>query len=119
MFGYVGTPTSKAAISIIDEAGIPLVGPFTGAGFYGIITELHWYDKVLSSENRSSLYNGGYPIKGKPLQIESDNLVGYWALDDVTVGQSGNGKTFTDGSSNGNDGTGSGSNLTSVEVNLH
>jgi len=33
LFGYVGTPTTKAAISIIDEAGIPLVGPFTGAGF--------------------------------------------------------------------------------------
>lgn len=33
LFGYVGTPTTKAAISVIDEAGIPLVGPFTGAGF--------------------------------------------------------------------------------------
>ncbi|MBU0651151.1 ABC transporter substrate-binding protein [bacterium] len=33
LFGYVGTPTCKAAIQIIDEAGIPLVGPFTGAGF--------------------------------------------------------------------------------------
>lgn len=33
LFGYVGTPTAKAAIPIIDESGIPLVGIFTGAGF--------------------------------------------------------------------------------------
>jgi len=33
LFGYVGTPTTKAIIPIVDEAGIPLVGPFTGAGF--------------------------------------------------------------------------------------
>lgn len=33
LFGYVGTPTTKAVVSIIDRTGIPLVGPFTGAGF--------------------------------------------------------------------------------------
>ncbi|MBU1863647.1 MAG: ABC transporter substrate-binding protein [Candidatus Omnitrophica bacterium] len=33
LFGYVGTPTASAAIPIIDEVGIPFVGPFTGAGF--------------------------------------------------------------------------------------
>ncbi|PKK89067.1 MAG: leucine-, isoleucine-, valine-, threonine-, and alanine-binding protein [Candidatus Wallbacteria bacterium HGW-Wallbacteria-1] len=33
LFGYVGTPTTKAAIPMVDEAAIPMVGPFTGAGF--------------------------------------------------------------------------------------
>ncbi|WP_423392321.1 ABC transporter substrate-binding protein [Burkholderia sp. LMG 21824] len=31
LFGYVGTPTTSAVLPIIREAGIPLVGPFTGA----------------------------------------------------------------------------------------
>ncbi|AOK14741.1 amino acid ABC transporter substrate-binding protein [Burkholderia cepacia] len=31
LFGYVGTPTTTAVLPIIREAGIPLVGPFTGA----------------------------------------------------------------------------------------
>jgi ABC-type branched-subunit amino acid transport system substrate-binding protein len=33
LFGYVGTPTAKAAVPVMDEARIPLVGIFTGAGF--------------------------------------------------------------------------------------
>jgi ABC-type branched-subunit amino acid transport system substrate-binding protein len=31
--GYVGTPTAKAAVPIATDAGVPVVGLFTGAGF--------------------------------------------------------------------------------------
>ena len=31
LFGYVGTPTSAAALPIFTEAKVPFVGPFTGA----------------------------------------------------------------------------------------
>jgi len=31
LFGYVGTPTSAAALPIFTEARVPFVGPFTGA----------------------------------------------------------------------------------------
>jgi ABC-type branched-subunit amino acid transport system substrate-binding protein len=31
LLGYVGTPTTLAAKPLIDNAGIPLIGPFTGA----------------------------------------------------------------------------------------
>jgi ABC-type branched-subunit amino acid transport system substrate-binding protein len=31
LFGYVGTPTSQAALPIFTEAKVPFVGPFTGA----------------------------------------------------------------------------------------
>ncbi|MGC8807341.1 MAG: ABC transporter substrate-binding protein, partial [Thiomonas sp.] len=31
LLGYVGTPTTLAAKPLIDQAGIPLIGPFTGA----------------------------------------------------------------------------------------
>jgi ABC-type branched-subunit amino acid transport system substrate-binding protein len=31
--GYVGTPTAKAAVPVVTELGVPLVGLFTGAGF--------------------------------------------------------------------------------------
>ncbi len=33
LIGEVGTPTSRVAASIAEEAGIPFVAPFTGAGF--------------------------------------------------------------------------------------
>ena len=33
MIGAVGTPTSKATQPITTAAGVPFVGPFTGAGF--------------------------------------------------------------------------------------
>ncbi|MCG8597989.1 MAG: ABC transporter substrate-binding protein [Kiloniellales bacterium] len=33
LIGGVGTPTSKAAQPIATEAGVPYIGPFTGAGF--------------------------------------------------------------------------------------
>jgi ABC-type branched-subunit amino acid transport system substrate-binding protein len=33
LIGAVGTPTSKAAQPIAAEAGVPFIGPFTGAGF--------------------------------------------------------------------------------------
>jgi ABC-type branched-subunit amino acid transport system substrate-binding protein len=33
LIGSVGTPTSKATQPIASEAGLPFVGPFTGAGF--------------------------------------------------------------------------------------
>lgn len=31
LFGYVGTPTSLAALPLVKESGIPFFGPFTGA----------------------------------------------------------------------------------------
>ncbi|MCB1889007.1 MAG: ABC transporter substrate-binding protein [Rhodocyclaceae bacterium] len=31
LFGYVGTPTSKAALPIFTQEGVPFIGPFTGA----------------------------------------------------------------------------------------
>lgn len=31
LFGYVGTPTTIAAMPIFSKAGVPLIGPFTGA----------------------------------------------------------------------------------------
>ena len=31
LFGYVGTPTSAAAVPIASKAGVPYVAPFTGA----------------------------------------------------------------------------------------
>ncbi len=33
LIGAVGTPTSKAAHPIAKKAGVPFIGPFTGAGF--------------------------------------------------------------------------------------
>ncbi|MFH2145574.1 MAG: ABC transporter substrate-binding protein [Candidatus Omnitrophota bacterium] len=33
LIGYVGTPTSKAAVPIIEEEKVPYIGPFTGAEF--------------------------------------------------------------------------------------
>src|SRR3954466_7159911 len=31
LFGYVGTPTSLAALPLVKDSGIPFFGPFTGA----------------------------------------------------------------------------------------
>lgn len=31
LFGYIGTPTSKAAIPLVDEHQVPFIAPFTGA----------------------------------------------------------------------------------------
>jgi branched-chain amino acid transport system substrate-binding protein len=31
LFGYVGTPTAQASLPIFTQAGVPFVGPFTGA----------------------------------------------------------------------------------------
>lgn len=33
IIGEVGTPTSRAVVSISEEAGVPFIAPFTGAGF--------------------------------------------------------------------------------------
>lgn len=33
LIGAVGTPTSQVAVPIAGEAGVPFIGPFTGAGF--------------------------------------------------------------------------------------
>ena len=33
LIGEVGTPTSRAVVPISEEAGVPFIGPFTGAGF--------------------------------------------------------------------------------------
>ena len=33
LVGEVGTPTSNAAQPIATEAGVPFIGPFTGAAF--------------------------------------------------------------------------------------
>ncbi|MCY3928276.1 MAG: ABC transporter substrate-binding protein [Acidobacteria bacterium] len=33
LVGGVGTPTSRSAVPVADEAGVPYIAPFTGAGF--------------------------------------------------------------------------------------
>jgi len=33
LFGYVGTPTSSAAVPLASKAGVPFIAPFTGAEF--------------------------------------------------------------------------------------
>lgn len=33
IIGPVGTPTAKATVPVVGEAGLPYIGPFTGAGF--------------------------------------------------------------------------------------
>lgn len=33
LFGYVGTPTSKAALSLVNDNNVPFFAPFTGAEF--------------------------------------------------------------------------------------
>ncbi len=33
LIGEVGTPTSKAVVPMTEKAGVPFIGPFTGAGF--------------------------------------------------------------------------------------
>ena len=33
IIGEVGTPTSRAGVNISEEAGVPFIAPFTGAGF--------------------------------------------------------------------------------------
>ena len=33
IIGEVGTPTSRAVVNISEEAGVPFIAPFTGAGF--------------------------------------------------------------------------------------
>jgi len=33
LFGYVGTPTAKAAVPTAQKAGVPFFAPFTGAEF--------------------------------------------------------------------------------------
>ena len=40
------------------------------------------------------------------LQIQADDLIGYWPLDDLPEGSGINNLTFIDRSGNGNDGTG-------------
>jgi len=45
-------------------------------------------------------------VKGIPLQIRPASLKGYWPLDDIADGISGDGETFADRSGNGNNGTG-------------
>ncbi len=34
LFGYVGTPTTKVALPLIEEASVPLVAPMTGASLF-------------------------------------------------------------------------------------
>ena len=34
LFGYVGTPTAKVALPLIEEASVPLVAPMTGASLF-------------------------------------------------------------------------------------
>lgn len=63
-----------------------------------------WKDVQLTQEEVTQLYKS--QIKGMPLQIQPAGLVGYWPLDDVPDGTSGDSATFLDLSKNGNNATG-------------
>lgn len=42
--GYVGTPTARQSLPLIFKTGIPLIGPFTGAGFL----RRHTYTNIIN-----------------------------------------------------------------------
>ena len=87
--------------------------------FDGDITECALWNTNLTMTQVQSLYTN---IKGKPLRVQTANLLDYWALDDVPVGESADGDTFVSQGSGANSGTGvDGANntgLTSVAVSI-
>jgi len=88
----------------------------TGGEFKGKISEVAIWSAILTASQIALLANS--KIKGMPLQIQPAKLVMYLPLDDITIGQRGQSRTFYDLSGNKNHGTGvSGtSGLTSVPI---
>lgn len=71
----------------------------------GKISDLAIWEATLTSAEILLLASS--KIKRMPLQIQSINLKGYWALDDVDDGSSGDGRTFINSANVGlHDGTG-------------
>ena len=105
-------------INISNTATNMYVGSTNGANsLNGMMSELAIWDTNLALSKVQQLTNS--KVKGMPLQIQSANLQGYWALDDhpnSDVADSANGLVFKDRSSNSNDGTASGCNAQAEEV---
>ena len=78
----------------------------SGQAFAGEILGFSMWNKVLTDEQVQLNYASG--LKNIPLQIEPNNLVISLPLNDVADGQSADGATFRDISSNGYHGTASG-----------
>ena len=70
----------------------------------GIITDVAFWTTELTATEIAFLASSR--TKRLPLQIQPSSLVGYWPLDEVADGASGDGVTFKDLSGTGNDGTG-------------
>ena len=85
----IGSPT----------AGVPV------NHFSGVMTELAAWNAVLTEQEINLLANA--KTKHLCLQIRPENLIVYLPFDDISDGQSGDGRLFKDLSGNGNNGTGS------------
>lgn len=70
----------------------------------GRIGEIACWSSVLTASEILNIHNA--KIKRYMLQVQPSNLQGYWSLDDVSEGLSGDGATFRDLTSNNNDGVG-------------
>jgi branched-chain amino acid transport system substrate-binding protein len=56
LFGYIGTPTSKAALPIFSKAGVPFFAPFTGAeSLRNPFNPLIWHVRASYYEEAESL----------------------------------------------------------------
>ena len=93
-----------------DNNDLPLkIGIARSSGTYsscmdGQLTECAIWETVLTEKEILQLYNA--KVKRMPLQIRPDKLVGYWPLDDIASGETGNGFPFSDLSTYRNNGTG-------------
>ncbi len=80
LLGYVGTPTTNAALPVIKAARVPLIGPFTGAA------------SLRDPENNRYVFNlrASYMDEGEPIVkvlTSFDNKVAIFVQDDA-YGQS-------------------------------
>ncbi|MCA9390294.1 LamG domain-containing protein [candidate division WWE3 bacterium] len=95
------TSTLQTVIGHADTAG-------TTQGFHGFMDEVKYYPYVRSEDQVKSDYNARGSVNGASVQLGpdnawmSDNLIGYWKMEDNV---SGNGQTITDHSGANNDGT--------------
>lgn len=85
--------------------------------FDGELSELYMWDVVLTPAEIKILADS--KVKGIGLQIQPDHLIAYWPLDDEPDGESTDGDTFRDSSSNTNTGTASGGTAKAEEVLSH
>jgi hypothetical protein len=70
-----------------------------------ILTEVAFWDTVLTSSERANLQTRG---KGMPKITKPENLKLYLPMNDGTIGTDANGDTVGDNSNTGNNGTASG-----------